>query len=95
MLSSSHAVLRGTASTPAASWKGAFITAGAVFMALIMTMLFAYYFGGAAATIERDAQVAYSKAQQLLRDAEAENRKVRPLPLSFLAKSESSREFKS
>ncbi|MBV8771170.1 MAG: hypothetical protein JO166_02400 [Deltaproteobacteria bacterium] len=48
---------------------------------------------GAAIKVEQGAEVAYSKARHLLHDADVENRRIRPLPLSLAAQARPSGEF--
>jgi hypothetical protein len=59
-------------------WKAAIMILTAVFlMILLITQL------GKAARLEKGAEVAFSRARQLLHEADRENRNVRPLPLSL------------
>lgn len=62
--------------------KTAIIVVAAAFIMLVLIMQF-----GKADRLEKGAEVAFSRARQLLHEADKENRNVRPLPLS-LAKSE-------
>jgi hypothetical protein len=70
-------------------WKGALVVAA---VALTMASFFAQH-SGTAIKVEQGAEVAYSKARHLLHDADAENRRVRPLPLSLAAQTRASGEF--
>ena len=59
-------------------WKTAITTISAVIISILLLTQF-----GRAARIEREVEVAFSHARQLLHEADKENRKVRPLPLSL------------
>jgi len=59
-------------------WKGAIVIIGAIFLT---TMLITQF--GQAARFEKEAKVAFSRAWQLLHEADKENRNVHPLPLSL------------
>lgn len=68
-------------------WRAALIIIAAVFLImLLITHL------GKAARLGRGAEVAFSRALQLLHEADNANRNVRPLPLS-LAKVQVLRQF--
>jgi hypothetical protein len=67
-------------------WKAAVMIIAAIFLVmLLITQL------GKTARFEKGAEVTFSRAWQLLKEANKENRNVRPLPLS-LAKAEPSRQ---
>jgi hypothetical protein len=57
--------------------KAAIIIIAAAFLMLLMMQF------GKADRFERRAEVAFSRAWQLLHEADKENRNVRPLPLSL------------
>jgi hypothetical protein len=59
-------------------WKTAIMIIAAAFLMILLVTQF-----GNAARIEKGAEVAFSRAWQLLHDADRENRNVRPLPLSL------------
>lgn len=59
-------------------WKTTIMIVAAVFLGMLLLTQ-----PGKAAKLEKGAEVAVSRARQLLRDAERENRNVRPLPLSL------------
>lgn len=58
-------------------WKAAIMILAAVFLMILFITQF-----GKAARLEKGAEVALSRARQLLHEADKENRNVRPLPLS-------------
>ncbi len=58
-------------------WKTALIIVAAACLAISLMTQF-----GQATRLERGAEIALSRAWQLLHEADGENRKVRPLPLS-------------
>jgi hypothetical protein len=65
-------------SIDAAHWRTAIVLIIALFLGiLLVTQL------GKAVRLEKGAEIALSRARQLLHDAEKENRNVRPLPLSL------------
>jgi len=68
-------------------WKAAIMIIAAAFLMMLLMTQF-----GRAARLEKGAEVAFSRAWQLLHDAERENRNVRPLPLS-LARAELPRQL--
>jgi hypothetical protein len=49
---------------------------------LLIILLFTQ--SGKAAKLEKGAEVAFARAEQLLHEADKENRNVRPLPLSLV-----------
>ncbi|MBV8055003.1 MAG: hypothetical protein JOZ29_14455 [Deltaproteobacteria bacterium] len=59
-------------------WKGAIVIIGAVFLIIMLITQ-----SGPAARFEKEAKVAFSRAWQLLHEADKENRNVYPLPLSL------------
>jgi hypothetical protein len=59
-------------------WKGVIIILAAAFLILLLITQF-----GKANRLEKGAEVAFSRARQLLHEADKENRNVRPLPLSL------------
>jgi len=59
-------------------WKAAITIIAAAFLMLLLITQF-----GKATRVERGAEVALSRAWQLLHEADRENRNVRPLPLSL------------
>ena len=59
--------------------KAAIIVITTVFL---ITMFITQF--GRAVRFEKEAEVAFSQARQLLHEADKENRKVRPLPLSLV-----------
>jgi len=64
--------------TRAGYWKAAIMIVAAVFLVtLLITQV------GKTAGLEKGAELAFSRACQLLHEAEKENRNVRPLPLSL------------
>jgi hypothetical protein len=63
--------------------KAAIMIIATVFLMILVITQF-----GKAAKLEKGAEVAFSRARQLLHEADKENRNVHPLPLS-LAKVES------
>jgi Na+/H+ antiporter NhaC len=63
-------------------WQAALIVITAAFFAVLLTTQF-----GRGAKLEKGAEIALSRARELLQEADKENRNVRPLPLS-LAKSD-------
>jgi hypothetical protein len=60
-------------------WKAAIIIIGVVFLMMLLITQF-----GKAASLGRGAEVAFSRALQLLHEADNANRNVRPLPLSLV-----------
>jgi hypothetical protein len=60
-------------------WKTALIVITAAFFAVLLTT----QFGRGAKLVEKGAEIALSHARELLREADKENRNVRPLPLSL------------
>ena len=64
--------------TRAGYWKAAIMIFVAVFL---ITLLITQ--SGKAARLEKGAELAFSRACQLLHEADQENRNVRPLPLSL------------
>jgi len=59
-------------------WKGAIMIVAAFFLTILLITQF-----GKAAELEKGAEVAFSRARQLLHEADKENRNVHPLPLSL------------
>lgn len=59
-------------------WRTAIILIVALFLSILLVTQF-----GKAAGLEKGAEIAFSRARQLLHEAEKENRNVRPLPLSL------------
>jgi hypothetical protein len=57
--------------------------------AALLIILFTQF--GKAARIEAGAQLAVSRACELLHEAETENRRVRPVPLSLAARDDAPR----
>jgi hypothetical protein len=66
------------------SLKTAIIVLASLLVMVVLLMQF-----GEAARVEKGAEVAFSRACQLLRQADRENRNVRPLPLSVATDSRS------
>jgi hypothetical protein len=61
-------------------WKSAIIVIAAAVSIMLLIMQ-----PGKAARVERGVEVAFTRAWQLLHEADKENRNVRPLPLSVAA----------
>lgn len=59
-------------------WKGTIVIVAAVFLMILLVTQF-----GKAAELEKGAEVAFSRAWQLLHEADKENRNVHPPPLSL------------
>jgi hypothetical protein len=62
----------------AGRWKTTLI---AVIAAILASLLIAQF--GQGARLEKGAEIALSRARELLHEADQENRRVRPLPLSL------------
>ena len=62
-----------------AYWKAAIMIIASAFL---MIVLIGYL--GKTARLETGAKVAFSRARQLLHEADKENRNVRPVPLSLV-----------
>jgi len=59
-------------------WKAAVVISAAAFMIMMLVTQF-----GRGAKLEKRVEVAFSRARQLLHEADRENRNVRPSPLSL------------
>ena len=59
-------------------WRIAIIIIAAAFLIMLLAAQ-----SGEGAKLERGAELAFARARQLLHEADTENRKVRPLPLSL------------
>ena len=59
-------------------WKVAIVTIAAAFLVMLL-----FTHGGSVVSVGKGAVVAFSKARQLLHDADRENRNLRPVPFSL------------
>lgn len=59
-------------------WRIAIIIIAAAFLIMLLAAR-----SGEGAKLEKGAELAFARARQLLREADTENRNVRPLPLSL------------
>jgi hypothetical protein len=59
-------------------WKAAIMIIAALFLTILLITQF-----GRAVKLGKGVEVAFSRARQLLHEADKENRNVRPLPLSL------------
>ena len=60
-------------------WKVAMITIAAAFLVMLL-----FTHPGRVASVGKGAEMAFSKARQILHDADRENRNLRPVPLSLV-----------